>query len=73
MMALPSCLLVSVGGRRSQRPGPSPTLGLLGPSHQWRHNTRVSLQGPLFAHGVLGTSHGEVRNKIPYQELIFYG
>src|SRR5450631_3933704 len=61
-MALPSCLLVSVGGRRSQRPGPSPTLGSLGPSHQQRHKSRVSLRGPPCAHGVSGTPHGEVRD-----------
>src|ERR1700738_5119253 len=62
-MALPSCLLVSVGGRRSQRPGPSPTLGSLGPSHQRRHKSRVSLRGPPCAHGVSGTPYGEVRDK----------
>src|ERR1700738_3181098 len=61
-MALPSCLLVSVGGRRSQRPGPSPTLGSLGPSHQRRYKSRVSLRGPPCAHGVLSTPHGEVRD-----------
>jgi hypothetical protein len=32
-MALFPWLLVLVGGKRSQRPGPSPTLGSLGPSH----------------------------------------
>src|ERR1700738_2522295 len=53
-MALPSCLLVSVGGRRSQSPGPSPTLGSLGPSHHWRHKSWVSLRGPPCAHGVSG-------------------
>ena len=36
LMALPSWLLVSVGGRHLQCPGPSPILGSLGPSHQWR-------------------------------------
>src|ERR1700737_2800654 len=61
-MALPSCLLVSVGGRRSQRPGPSPTLGSLGPSHQRRHKSRVSLRGPPCAHGVSGTPHGELHD-----------
>jgi hypothetical protein len=49
-----------VGGRRSKRPGPSPTLGSLGPSHQWRHKSRVSFRGPPCAHGVAGTPHGEV-------------
>src|ERR1700737_2742336 len=63
LMALPSCLLVSVGGRRSQRPGSSPTLGPLGPSHQRRHKSRVSLRGPPCAHGVSGTPHGEVRDR----------
>src|SRR6202048_4534206 len=66
-MALPSCLLVLVGGRRSQRPGPSPTLGSLGPSHQRRHKSRVSLRGPPCAHGVAGTPHGEVRDTHPHQ------
>ena len=56
----PLCLLVSVGGRRSQHPGPSPTLELLGPSHQRRHKSRVWLRGPPCAHGVSGTPHGEV-------------
>src|ERR1700689_3733891 len=55
-MALPSCPLVSVGGRRSQRPVPSPTLGSLGPSHHRRHKSRVSLRGPPCAHGVSGIS-----------------
>ena len=36
-----------MGERRSQRLGPSPTLRVLGPSHQWRHKSRVSLRGPL--------------------------
>jgi hypothetical protein len=53
-MALPSWLLVSVGGRRSQRPGPSPTLVSLGPSHHRRHKSRVSLRGPPCALGVSG-------------------
>jgi hypothetical protein len=51
-----------VGWRRSKRPGPSPTLESLGPSHQWRHKPRVSLRGPRYAHGVEGTPHGEVRD-----------
>ena len=61
-MALPSWILVSMSGRRSQHPGPSPTLGSLGPSHQWRHKSRVSLRGPPCAHGVAGTPHEEVRD-----------
>ena len=43
-------------------PGPSPTLGSLGPSHQWRHKSRASLRGPPCAHGVAGTPQGEVRD-----------
>ena len=53
-----------MGGRHSQRPGPSPTLGSLGPSYQRRHKTRVSLRGPPCAHGVLGTPHEDVRDSI---------
>jgi hypothetical protein len=37
LMALPSWLLVFVGGRHSQCPGPLPTLGSFGPSNHWRH------------------------------------
>ena len=44
-------------------PGPSPTLGSLGPSHQWHHKSRASLRGPPCAHGVAGTPQGEVRDK----------
>jgi hypothetical protein len=44
-------------------PGASPTLGSLGPSHRRRHKSRVSLQGPLCAYGVLGIPHGEVRDR----------
>ena len=40
----------------------SPTLGSLGPSHQWRHKSWVSLRGPPCAHDVLSTPHGEVRD-----------
>ena len=36
------------------------TLGSLGPPHQQRHKSWVSLPGPPCAHGVLGTPHGEV-------------
>jgi hypothetical protein len=46
-MALPSWLLVFVGGRRSQRLGPSPTPGSLGPYRQRHYKSRVSLQVPL--------------------------
>jgi hypothetical protein len=59
-MALPSSLLVDVGERRSQCSGPSSTVGSLGPSHQWRHKSQVSLRGLSCAHGVGGTPHGEV-------------
>ena len=45
-------------------PGPSPTLGSLGPSHQWRHKSRASLRGPPCAHGVAGTPQGEVRDRV---------
>jgi hypothetical protein len=41
-----------VGGRRSQRPVPSPTLGSLGPSHHRRHKSQASLRGPPCAHDV---------------------
>jgi hypothetical protein len=51
-----------VGGRRSQRPGPSPTLVSLGPSHHRRHKSRVSLRGPPCALGVSGIPYGEVRD-----------
>ena len=43
--------------------GPSPTLGSLGPSHQWHHKSRASLRGPPCAHGVAGTPQGEVRDR----------
>ena len=49
-----------MGGRRFQRLGPSPTLGSLGPSFQWRHKSQVSLWGPPCVHGALGILHGEV-------------
>ena len=39
LMALPLWLLVSMGGKHSQCPGPSPTLGSLGASHLWRHKS----------------------------------
>ena len=32
----------------------------MGPSHQWRHKSRVSLRGPRYALNVLGICHGEV-------------
>ena len=36
----------------------------VGPSHQWRHKSWVSLHGPPCVYGVLGTPHGEVRDKL---------
>ena len=42
--------------------GPSLTLGLLGPSHQWCHKSWASLRDPPCAHGVAGTPQGEVRD-----------
>jgi hypothetical protein len=56
--------LVPVGGRRSQRPGPSPTLGSLRPSHHRRHKSRVSLRGPPCAFGVSNIPFGEVRDRM---------
>ena len=53
-----------MGGRRSQRLGPSPTVGSLRPLHQRRHKSRVSLWGLPCAHGVPGTPHEEVRNTL---------
>ena len=73
-MALPSWLLVSVGGRRSQRLGSSPTLGSLGPALPWRRKFRVSLRVPPWAHGVLDTPYGEVRDKMStWPELLSEG
>ena len=66
-MALPLWLLVSVGGRHFQCPRPALTLESLGPSQQRRHKSWVSLSG---AHGVLGTPHGEVRNKDSTAQLL---
>jgi hypothetical protein len=43
-------------------PGPLTHIRSLGPSHQWGHKSRVSFRGPLCAHGVAGTPHGEIRN-----------
>ena len=55
-----SWFLISVGGRCSQHPGPSLTLGSLGPSHPWCHKSRVSLLGPPCAHHVASIPHEEV-------------
>ena len=60
LLASPSWLIVSVDTRHFQCPGPSSTLGALGPSHQRRHKSRVSLRGPPCAQGVADTPHGEV-------------
>jgi hypothetical protein len=43
-------------------PGPSLTIGSLGPSHLWRHKSQASLRSPSCAYGIAGTPHGEVRN-----------
>ena len=51
-----------MGGRYSQYPGPSPTLGSFGPSHHRRPKSRVSLRCLPYAHGALGTLHEEVRD-----------
>ena len=51
-------------------PGPSPTLGSLGPSHQWRHKSRASLRGPPCAHGVAGTPEGEVRDTLAFNQKL---
>ena len=56
-----------VGGV-SNAPGPSSTLGSLGPSHQWRHKSQVSLWDPCCAHGVGGTSKGEVHDTLGESE-----
>ena len=61
-MALCAWLLVGVCGRNSQRPGPSPTLRSLGPSHQRCYKSHVSLRGPPCARGVSGIPHGDVRD-----------
>jgi hypothetical protein len=62
LIALSSWLLVPVGGRRFQRPGPSSTIGSFGPSHHRCHKSRVSFRGSPCAHGVSGIPFGEVRN-----------
>ena len=46
---------------------PLPIVGSLGPSHRRRHKSRVSLQGPLCAHGVLGIPYEEVRDIYGFQ------
>ena len=51
-------------------PGPSLTLGLLGPSHQWRHKSQASLRGPPCAHGVAGTPQGEVHDIVGQVEVV---
>ena len=66
-MALPSWLLVSVGGRRFQCPGPSTISRSLGPSHQRCHKSWVSLRGLSCTHGVAGTPHKAVRDTHPHQ------
>ena len=51
-------------------PGPSPTLGSLGPSHQWRHKSWVSLRGPPCAHGVAGTPQGDVHDMPSLEKVL---
>jgi hypothetical protein len=46
-MALPLWLVIFVGGRRSQRPGPSSRPGSIGPFYQRRHKSRMSFMAPL--------------------------
>jgi hypothetical protein len=48
-----------MGGRRSQRQGPSSTLGF---SYHWRHKSQMSLRGPPCAFGASGIPFGEVRD-----------
>ena len=48
--------------------GPSPTLGSLGPSHEWRHKSWASLWGPPCAHGIAGTPQREVRDTVYYPD-----
>jgi hypothetical protein len=62
-MALLLWLLASMGGKRSQRPGSSPTLESLGPFHLWHHISRVSPHGAPCIHDVVGTPYGEVHDK----------
>ena len=50
--------------------GHSPTLGSLGPSHQWCHKSQASLRGPPCVHGVVGTSQREVHDTIIASERV---
>ena len=68
-MALPPCLLVSLGRSCSQCLGCSPTLGLLGPSQQRRYKSWVLLRDSPCAHAVLGTPHGVARNNMSNQKI----
>lgn len=56
------CNIDTMGGRRFQCAGPSPTLGSLGTFHQWCHKFWGSLWGPPCAQVVAGTPHGEVHD-----------
>lgn len=66
LMSIPSWLLVSVGERRLQRPGSSPTLGPLRFPSPWHPKARASLRCPPWALGVAGTPQGEVRDTHPH-------
>ena len=72
LMALPLWLVVSVDGRRSQRRGPSPALGSLGPSHPSYHKSRVSLWGPSCAHGVSDIPHGKVCHTLTLMDFTLW-
>ena len=58
-----------MGGRRSQRPGPLPTLGSLGPFHHGHHKLWMSLRGSPFVYGVSGTPNEEVPGEIDVKVL----
>ena len=60
-MALPLCLLLSMGGMRSNAQGP----------HQRRNKSLMILRGPPCAHGVLSTPHEEVRDTYPHQTEVY--
>ena len=64
-MALPSWLVIFMGGRHFQCRGPSPTLGSLEPSHQRRHKSWV-LWAQEGAHKI--TLNENLRNNV---ELTF--
>ena len=69
-MAIPLCLVVSMCNRCSQCPGPSPTLGSVGPLHQRSHKSQVLFRRFPCAQGILGTFNGEVRES---KSCLFHG